>query len=138
MEHLMDQTAITYPTATVNQLTGEQVKVVLEDIADNLFHPDPYYQQGGDMVRVGGLQYTLDLTKQHGKRIQNIAVKGKSLDPAKKYKVAGWASVQPIEPGTPIWDIVADYLRSRKTVSIQRPYTPQIKGVSGNPGYATI
>lgn len=138
MEHLMDQTAITYATATLNQLTGEQIKVVLEDIADNLFHPDPYYQQGGDMVRVGGLQYTLDLTQLHGKRIQNIAVKGKPLDPAKKYKVAGWASVQPIEPGTPVWDVVADYLRSKKTVSIQRPYTPQIKGVSGNPGYATI
>ncbi|MDH3562745.1 MAG: 5'-nucleotidase C-terminal domain-containing protein, partial [Gammaproteobacteria bacterium] len=138
MEHLMDQTAITYATATVNHLTGEQIKVVLEDIADNLFHPDPYYQQGGDMVRVGGLQYTLDLNKLHGKRIQNAVVKGKPLDPAKKYKVAGWASVQPIEPGTPVWDVVADYLRSKKTVSIQRPYTPKIKGVSGNPGYTAV
>ncbi len=138
MEHLMDQTAITYATATVNHLTGEQIKVVLEDIADNLFHPDPYYQQGGDMVRVGGMQYTLDLAQLHGKRIQNIVVKGKPLDPAKKYKVAGWASVQPIEPGTPVWDVVADYLRSKKIVSIQRPYTPRIKGVSGNPGYTAV
>jgi len=136
MEHLMDQTAITYATATVNHLTGEQIKALLEDIADNLFHPDPYYQQGGDMVRVGGMQYTLDLTKLHGQRLQNIVVKGKPLEAAKKYKVAGWASVQPIEPGTPIWDVVAGYLRAKKTVSIQRPYTPQLKGVSGNPGYA--
>jgi len=138
MEHLMDQTAITYATTTLNHLTGEQIMVVLEDIADNLFHPDPYYQQGGDMVRVGGLQYTLDLNKLHGKRIQNVVVKGKPLDPGKKYKVAGWASVQPIETGTPVWDVVADYLRSKKTVSIQRPYTPKIKGVSGNPGYTAV
>ncbi|HEU5338756.1 MAG TPA: thiosulfohydrolase SoxB, partial [Sulfuricaulis sp.] len=138
MEHLMDQTAITYATTTLNHLTGEQIMVVLEDIADNLFHPDPYYQQGGDMVRVGGLQYTLDLNKLHGKRIQNVVVKGKPLDPTKKYKVAGWASVQPIETGTPVWDVVADYLRSKKTVSIQRPYTPKIKGVSGNPGYTAV
>ncbi len=136
MEHLMDQTAITYATATVNQLTGEQIKVIMEDVADNLYHPDPYYQQGGDMVRVGGLEYTLDLTQLHGKRIQNVAVKGKSLDPAKKYKVAGWASVQPIEPGKPVWDIVAEYLRAKKTIQVGRPYTPRLNGVAGNPGYA--
>jgi sulfur-oxidizing protein SoxB len=136
MDNLMDQTAITYATATVNQLTGEQIKVILEDVADNLYHPDPYYQQGGDMVRVGGLQYTLDLTQRHGRRIQNVTIKGKPLNAAKKYKVAGWASVQPIEPGKPVWDVVADYLRAAKTVRIGKPYIPRLKGASGNPGYA--
>ena len=136
MEHLMDQTAITYATTTLNQLSGEQIKVILEDIADNLYHADPYYQQGGDMVRVGGLQYTLDIGQTHGKRIQNLTVKGKPLDPAKKYKVAGWASVQQIEPGKPVWDVVAEYLRAKKTIRIDRPYIPRLKGVSGNPGYA--
>ena len=136
MEHLMDQTAITYATATVNHLAGEQIKIILEDIADNLYHTDPYYQQGGDMVRVGGLEYTLDIAQKHGKRIHNLTVKGKPLDPGKKYKVAGWASVQPIEPGKPVWDVVAEYLRAQKTVRIDRPYTPRLKGVAGNPGYA--
>ena len=136
MEHLMDQTAITYATATVNQLTGEQIMTVMEDVADNLYHPDPYYQQGGDMVRVGGLRYTLDLSQQHGKRIQAVEVKGKPLDPRKKYKVAGWASVQPIEPGKPVWDVVAEYLRAKKSIQIARPYTPRIKDAAGNPGYA--
>jgi S-sulfosulfanyl-L-cysteine sulfohydrolase len=136
MEHLMDQTAITYATATVNQLTGEQIMTVMEDVADNLYHPDPYYQQGGDMVRVGGLRYTLDLSQGHGKRIQAVEVKGKPLDPRKKYKVAGWASVQPIEPGKPVWDVVAEYLRAKKSIQIARPYTPRIKDAAGNPGYA--
>jgi sulfur-oxidizing protein SoxB len=138
MENLMDQTAITYATATINHLSGEQIKVILEDVADNLYHTDPYYQQGGDMVRVGGLTYTLDLNQKHGNRIQNAAVKGKPLAPNKKYKVAGWASVQPIEPGKPVWDVVAEYLRTKKTVSITRPYTPRLKGVSSNPGYAAV
>jgi len=136
MDNLMDQTAITYATATVNQLTGEQIKVIMEDVADNLYHPDPYYQQGGDMVRVGGLQYTLDLAQRRGRRIQNVTIKGKPLNAVKKYKVAGWASVQPIEPGKPVWDLVADYLRAAKTVRIGKPYIPRLKGASGNPGYA--
>jgi sulfur-oxidizing protein SoxB len=135
MDNLMDQTAITYATATVNQLTGEQIKVIMEDVADNLYHPDPYYQQGGDMVRVGGLQYTLDLAQRRGRRIQNVTIKGKPLNAVKKYKVAGWASVQPIEPGKPVWDLVADYLRAAKTVRISKPYIPRLKGASGNPGY---
>ncbi|MHB8624148.1 MAG: thiosulfohydrolase SoxB [Sulfuricaulis sp.] len=136
MEHLMDQTAITYPTATVNYLTGEQIDAILKDIADNLFNPDPYYQQGGDMVRVGGLQYTMDPAQTYDKRIQNIVVNGKPLDARKKYKVAGWASVQPIETGKPVWDVVAGYLRDKKTIQVGRPYAPHLKGVTGNPGYA--
>jgi len=136
MDNLMDQTAITYATATVNQLSGKQIKIIMEDIADNLYHPDPYYQQGGDMVRVGGLQYTLDLAQTHGRRIQDVTVKGKPLNAAKIYKVAGWASVQPIEPGKPVWDVVAEYLRAAKTVRVGQPYIPRLKGASGNPGYA--
>ncbi len=135
MDDLMTQTAITYPTATVNDISGEQIKVILEDIADNLYHPDPYYQQGGDMVRVGGLKYTLDLTQSHGKRIQDLEVRGKPLDARKAYKVAGWASVQPDPAGTrPIWDVVADYLRQKKTVSVGQAYIPKLKGADGNSG----
>ena len=135
MDDLMSQTAITYATATLNDISGEQIKVVLEDIADNLYHPDPYYQQGGDMVRVGGLKYTLDLTQSHGKRIQDLEVRGKPLDARKNYKVAGWASVQEQPAGTrPIWDVVTDYLRQKKTVSVGEAYIPKLKGAEGNPG----
>ena len=137
MDDLMTQTAITYATATLNDISGEQIKVILEDIADNLYHPDPYYQQGGDMVRVGGLKYTLDLTQSHGKRIQDLEVRGKPLDARKTYKVAGWASVQPDPAGKkPIWDVVADYLRQKKTVSVGQAYVPKLKGADGNPGLA--
>ncbi len=136
-EHLMDQTAITYGAATLNDLSGEMIKVILEDVADNLFHEDPYYQQGGDMVRVGGMTYTLDLTQKHGKRIQDVRVKGKPLSATKTYKTAGWASVQPQpEGGRQIWDVVEEYLRHHKTVRIDAPYTPTLKGVAGNPGIA--
>ncbi|MCR4300087.1 MAG: thiosulfohydrolase SoxB [Sulfuricaulis sp.] len=136
-EHVMDQTAITYATATLNELTGEQIKVILEDIADNLYHPDPYYQQGGDMVRVGGLTYTLDVKQTHGRRIQDLALRGKPLTAGRKYKVAGWASVQPNPAGTrPIWDVVAEYLRGKKVVSVEKAYVPKLKGTAGNPGFA--
>jgi sulfur-oxidizing protein SoxB len=136
-EHLMDQTAITYGATTLNELTGEQIKTIMEDIADNLYHPDPYYQQGGDMVRVGGLTYTLDLTQSHGNRIQGIEIRGKPMEAGKTYKVAGWASIQPqpVEK-KPVWDVLAEYLRHRKTVSIREPYMPQLKGAAGNPGLA--
>jgi sulfur-oxidizing protein SoxB len=83
MEHLLDQTAITYPWTTVTNMSGEMIKTVLEDVCDNLFNPDPYYQQGGDMVRVGGLQYTCDPTARMGNRIQNMMLKGKPIDPAR-------------------------------------------------------
>jgi S-sulfosulfanyl-L-cysteine sulfohydrolase len=136
-EHLMDQTAITYPTATLTEMPGSQIKDIMEDVADNLFHPDPYYQQGGDMVRVGGLQYTMDLTQSHGNRIQDMQLGAKPLSPTKTYKVAGWASVQP-QPADkkPVWDVVAEYLRAHKTVRIGAPYTPKLKGAEGNPGLA--
>ncbi len=93
LEHLMDQTAITYPFVTVNEFTGATIRTILEDVADNLFNPDPYYQQGGDMVRVGGLHYAIDPRAKMGHRITSMTLHGKPLDAARKYKVAGWASV---------------------------------------------
>jgi len=137
MEHLMDQTAITYPTATLNELTGAQIMEIMEDIADNLFHEDPYYQQGGDMVRVGGMTYTLDLNQKHGKRIQRVEIRGKKLDLKRAYKVAGWASVQENPAGTrPVWDVVAEWLKAKKTVRVDKPNLPELKGAAGNPGLA--
>jgi sulfur-oxidizing protein SoxB len=137
MEHLMDQTAITYPTATLNDLTGAQIMEVMEDIADNLFHEDPYYQQGGDMVRVGGMTYTMDLGQKHGKRIQDVEIRGKKLDLKRKYRVAGWASVQENPVGTrPVWEVVAEWLKAKKTVKLDQAYQPKLKGASGNPGIA--
>lgn len=137
MEHVLDQTAITYPYTTVTNMTGEMIKTVLEDVCDNLFNPDPYYQQGGDMVRVGGLQYTCDPTAKMGGRIQDMRLNGKPIDPAKTYKVAGWAPVSEdakAAGGEPIWDVVAGYLRSIKTVKPVALNLPKLKGVDGNPG----
>ena len=138
MEHVMDQTAITYATATLNERTGEEIKAILEDIADNLFNKDPYYQQGGDMVRVGGLKYAIDPTQTIGKRITDMEVNGAAVNPKKTYLVAGWASMDPNVEGKPVWDIVADYLRHKKTVKITEPNLPKIKGMTSNPGLELI
>ena len=137
-EDLMTQTAITYPTATLNEFTGEQIKAIMEDVADNLFNKDPYYQQGGDMVRVGGLRYTMDPTADIGHRIRDMELDGKPIDPKKKYKVAGWAPVARPMEGKPIWDVVAEYLRDKKFVRIGRPNEPKLVNVAGNPGYEPI
>jgi sulfur-oxidizing protein SoxB len=135
-EDLMTQTAITYPTVTVNEFTGEFIKTILEDVADNLFNEDPYYQQGGDMVRVGGLRYALDPTAKIGSRVTAMELDGKPIDAGKTYKVAGWASVaQPLD-GTPVWDAVADYLRDQKTVRVDELNTPKLLNVEGNQGLA--
>jgi len=137
MEHLLDQTAITYPKSTLNDLTGETIKNILEDVADNLFNPDPYYQMGGDMVRVGGLQYAIDPTKTIGNRISDLELKGQPLDPVKTYKVAGWASVNPQADSLPdIWDIVASYLRDQKEIHELHVNLPVVKGVDNNPGFS--
>ena len=139
MEHLMDQTAITYPYTTVTEMTGETIKTILEDVCDNLFNPDPYYQQGGDMVRVGGLTYTCDPDAKIGGRISEMTLKGKPLDPARKYKVAGWAPVAEEAKqagGEPIWDLMAKYLRDRKVVQPLALNLPRLKGMEGNPGIA--
>jgi sulfur-oxidizing protein SoxB len=134
-EHVMDQTSITYPAATLNEMTGERIKEILEDVADNLFNTDPYYQQGGDMVRVGGLKFTIDPSEKIGKRISNMTLKGKPLSAAKKYKVAGWASVQENASGEPVWDIVAGWLRHKKTVRIRDLNVPTVKGYKNDPGF---
>jgi sulfur-oxidizing protein SoxB len=119
-------------------MKGDMIKTVLEDIADNLFNPDPYYQQGGDMVRVGGLQYDIDPLGKPEKRISNMMLNGKKIDPNKTYKVAGWAPVAEEAKavgGEPIWDLMAKYLRDIKTVKAKTLNMPNIKGVKGNPGY---
>jgi sulfur-oxidizing protein SoxB len=121
-------------------MKGDMIKTVLEDIADNLFNPDPYYQQGGDMVRVGGLQYTINPMGQANKRISNMTLNGKLIDPNKTYKVAGWAPVAEEAKavgGEPIWDVVAKYLRDIKTVKAKQLNMPIIEGAKGNPGIAT-
>ncbi|MCX7693028.1 thiosulfohydrolase SoxB [Tepidimonas taiwanensis] len=137
-ERMMDQMALTYPTTTLNEFTGAQIKEIMEDIADNLFNPDPYYQQGGDMVRVGGLTYTIDPTAPAGQRIQDLRFKGEPLAADKKIKVAGWASVQEGVQGTaePIWDVVSTYLRDKKVIRNVRINTPKILSMAGNPGLA--
>ena len=137
MEHVMDQTCITYPETYVREMSGEDLKLILEDVADNLFNPDPYYQQGGDMVRLGGLDYSIEPQAQAGARISDMQLDdGSRIDAAKKYKVAGWATVGSQSPGAPIWEVVADYLRREDSVSIKKMNTPLLKGVSGNPGIA--
>ena len=136
MEHLLDQTAITYPWTTLTEMSGEMIKTVLEDVADNLFNPDPYYQQGGDMVRVGGLQYSCDPTATMGRRIDNMVLKGKRIEPSKTYRVAGWAPVseEAKDSGPAVWDVVANYLRTQKVVTQRELNLPTLKGVDGNPG----
>lgn len=136
MERVMDQTGLTYPATTLNEMTGAQIKDIMEDVCDNLFNPDPYYQQGGDMVRVGGLQYTVNPNAKMGSRISNMRLKGKPLDPNKKYLVAGWASVQEGVTGTPIWDVVAEYLRSVKVIKKVNLNRPTVVGLGKNPGLA--
>ena len=141
MENLLDQTAITYPYTTVNMMTGETIKTILEDVADNLFNPDPYYQQGGDMVRVGGLHYTIDPAASIGKRISEMRLNGNLIDANKSYKVAGWAPVSEAAKnfgGEPIWDVIARHLRDIKTVRAVKLNEPVIKGIVGNPGIASI
>ncbi len=119
MEEVMHQTAITYPQTTLTMMSGETIKAILEDVADNLFNPDPYYQQGGDMVRVGGLSYAVNPDAAMGQRISDMHLKGQRVEASKQYKVAGWASLSEAihTSGTePIWDLVARDLKERKTL----------------------
>jgi sulfur-oxidizing protein SoxB len=136
MEDLMNQVAITYPQTTLTEMTGERIKFVLEDIADNLFNPDPYLQQGGDMVRVGGMTYTLAPLAGAGNRISDMRLDGKLLEASRSYKVAGWAPVAKDAEGEPIWDVVARWLRDQKTVPIRQPNQPRVIGLDNNLGLA--
>ena len=139
-ELMMDQLAITYPYATVTQMSGETLKTVLEDVADNLFNPDPYYQQGGDMVRVGGLQYTITPGEKAGSRISDMRLKGKPVEAGKSYNVAGWAPVaeDAAKAGNkPVWDVVETWLKGQGgRVKARSVNAPKLVGVAGNPGMA--
>jgi S-sulfosulfanyl-L-cysteine sulfohydrolase len=132
-EHLMGHTAITYPYSTLNELSGGEIKAILEDIADNLFNPDPYLQQGGDMVRVAGMSYAIAPRAKIGSRISDMRLEGEPMDAGRRYKVAGWAPVAEGASGEPIWDLVAGYLRSTKTVAPLEASRPRILGVKANP-----
>lgn len=135
MEDVLAQTATTYPETYVVSMTGAQIKDVLEDVCDNLFNPDPYYQQGGDMVRVGGLSYACAPSETVGKRISELKLDGgRTLEAGKNYKVAGWASVNE-QKGGPVWDVVANHLRSGKPPNRDAPGVT-LKGIDGNPGIA--
>jgi sulfur-oxidizing protein SoxB len=135
MEDLLAETAITYAETYVQTMTGSQIKDVLEDVCDNLFNADPYYQQGGDMVRVRGLTYACTPAETIGKRISELKLdNGHALEAGKSYKVAGWASVNP-QSGKPVWDVFADYLRSGETL-LPSGKGVTLKGVEGNPGIA--
>ena len=120
-EDVYNVTSITYPNAYRMNMTGARLKEVLEDVADNLFNPDPYYQQGGDMVRVGGIGYKIDVTKQIGSRISELTYlkNGSKLDPGRDYVVAGWASVREGTQGPPIYDVVSNYISRKQTISVE-------------------
>jgi sulfur-oxidizing protein SoxB len=136
MEHLLDQTATTYSYSTLTELSGEQIKFILEDVCDNLFNPDPYKQQGGDMVRVGGLRYACAPNAKIGNRIRDMRLRGKLIEPGRKYKVAGWAPVAEGASGEPIWEVVARPRRAPQTVRPRNHNEPRLVGVEGNPGIA--
>jgi sulfur-oxidizing protein SoxB len=138
-ELMMDQLAITYPYATVTPMSGDTIKTVLEDVADNLFNPDPYYQQGGDMVRVGGLSYAIDPAARMGSRISDMRIGGKLIESGKSYKVAGWAPVaeEAAKAGNkPVWDVVETWFKAQGgRVTSRKLNQPRLIGVDGNPGY---
>jgi sulfur-oxidizing protein SoxB len=139
-EWLMDMTATTYSYSTVSEMTGEMLKTVLEDVADNLFNPDPYYQQGGDMVRVGGLRYSIDPNAAMGKRIVDMRLGGQPIDASRRYKVAGWAPVSEEARAAntrPVWDVVEEWLKARGgKVAARQATLPTLVGALPNPGYA--
>jgi len=138
-ELMMDQVATTYSYATVTEMTGETIKTILEDVADNLFNPDPYYQQGGDMVRVGGLAYAIAPGESMGKRIQDLRLAGRPIEADKRYRVAGWAPVaeEARSAGNKmVWDVVESWLRAKGRVTPRRLNAPRLIGVDGNAGAA--
>ena len=135
-DDLMTQTAITYPETYAKDMTGKLVKEILEDVADNLFNKDPFYQQGGDMVRTGGISYRINPKAGFGKRISNITMTktGKPLEAKKMYKVAGWSTVGAKSPGEPVWETCETYLKNMKHIGNVKLDTPDMVGVKGNPG----
>jgi len=138
MDMLTSCTAITYPDVYVQPMTGDAIKTILEDVCDNLFNPDPYVQQGGDMVRVGGMDFTCTPGNAIGSRISDMRLhNGKALEADKTYKMAGWASVNLDQGGTPVWETVAKHLRAHAEIKPARPGQVKLVGVDGNPGITT-
>lgn len=136
MRDLLAETAITYPDVYVREMTGAEIKSAMEDVCDNLFNPDPYLQQGGDMVRVGGMDYACTPSATMGSRISAMTLDdGTPVEADRKYRVAGWASVGLEEAGTPVWEVVAKYLRATRTINLKRVNKVAVKGVAGNAGY---
>jgi sulfur-oxidizing protein SoxB len=135
-DDLMTQTAMTYPETYMREISGQGIKDILEDVADNLFNADPFYQQGGDMVRTGGISYKINPLGKMGERIFDIQLtrNGKKLQASKMYKVAGWSTVGSKSPGEPVWETVETYLSSVKHIKNLKIDSPDIIGVKGNPG----
>jgi sulfur-oxidizing protein SoxB len=130
LEDVYAHTAVTYPNTWVREMTGGEIRQVMEDVADNLFHPDPYYRQGGDMVRLGGLTYAIDPSKRVGRRIQDIRVAGRLMEPDRRYKAAGWASLSEVD-GPPAWEVVADHLRQLGRVKLSPRARVRVVGRRG-------
>jgi sulfur-oxidizing protein SoxB len=126
LEDVYSHTALTYPNTWTREMTGAEIRTIMEDVADNLFHPDPYLRQGGDMVRMGGITYTIDVTKPGGRRIEDMRLGGRPVEPDRRYKATGWASMMPVD-GPPVFDVVADYLRSAKRVKIDAGSRVRVK-----------
>ncbi len=141
MDDVMSQCATTYSETYVQDMTGKAIKEMLEGVADNLFDPDPYLQSGGDMVRVGGLDYTIDPTKPLGSRITDVRLdNGEVIQDDKNYSVSGWATVNRTPEGRLLWDIIADYLRTERdanmVINLPKVNNPKVVGVTNNPGFA--
>jgi sulfur-oxidizing protein SoxB len=130
----MNLTAITYPDTVLSELKGSAIKSLMEDVCDNLFHPDPYYQQGGDMVRVGGMSYSCTPGAKIGARIGDMRLRGRPIEANKVYKVASWAPVAEGAAGEPVWELLARYLRDKKVVKPGRLELPRLVGTAGNLG----
>jgi S-sulfosulfanyl-L-cysteine sulfohydrolase len=130
VEDIYTQTAITYPNVYRRMMTGRFLKEVLEDVGDNLFNPDPYLQQGGDMVRAGGLGYDFDVSEAIGKRVSNMTLlaTGEKIDPAKEYMVGGWASVNPDTKGPPIYDLLSAYIEAEKSITVAPNRAVRVRG----------
>ena len=130
-EDIHNATSMTYPNAYRTEMTGQYLHEILEDVADNLFNPDPYYQQGGDMVRVGGMGYSIDVSKPVGERVSNMTLlkTGETIDPAKTYVVSGWASVGEDTEGPEIWQVVEDYISRKGTITMDPNSTVRVTGV---------
>jgi sulfur-oxidizing protein SoxB len=138
MGDLLSETAITYPMAYTQMMTGSAIKAMMEDVCDNLFNPNPFYQQGGDMIRVGGMNYACAPGKLIGQRISDMVLDGgQPVEANKSYKIVSWASVSLPQDGKPIWDVVATNLRRHKVVKVVKQNQVKLVGIGNNPGYET-